>query len=183
MVYFDKSWKNILTSALNNDRCSPVCVPLCRRSRRGVTPTCGRLARRSKTLRRTSGMDSNSCCCWRSSQVTPLYDLESVKSTENEAQRSDFFNTCLWWFLSSGLVFSWRQRCTTYLSGPVCLGLQFLAAARSRRLKTLLEQPVIDLWFLTRSSRGSQCLVAGCSRQTAPISILDNHFNCWHPIM
>ncbi len=95
MVYFDKSWKNILTSALNNDRCSPVCVPLCRRSRRGVTPTCGRLARRSKTLRRTSGMDSNSCCCWRSSQVTPLYDLESVNSTENEAQRSDFFNTCL----------------------------------------------------------------------------------------
>lgn len=57
-----------------------VFVSSCRRSRRGVTPTCGKLVRRLKTLRRTSGMGSNSCCCWRSSQVTLQYDLISPES-------------------------------------------------------------------------------------------------------
>lgn len=41
-----------------------------RRSRRGVTLICVKQELRSRTLKRISGMASNSCCCSRSSQVT-----------------------------------------------------------------------------------------------------------------
>ncbi len=47
----------------------PVCSRL---SRPGATLTCGSRERRSKTSRRISEMDSNSCCSSRSSQVSEL---------------------------------------------------------------------------------------------------------------
>lgn len=72
-----------MAQAPNIHHLSPVSVLSCRRSRRGVTPIWGRLARRSKTSRRTSGMGSNSCCCSRSSQVTHLYTTSNRWSQQN----------------------------------------------------------------------------------------------------
>lgn len=41
----------------------------CRLSQPGVTPTCGKLAPKLRTLKKTSGMALSSCCFWKSSQV------------------------------------------------------------------------------------------------------------------
>lgn len=56
-----------------------VCV---RHSQPGVTLTCGRLALRSRILKRTSEMASSSCCCSRSSQVSVLTRPQVRNSNE-----------------------------------------------------------------------------------------------------
>lgn len=46
----------------------------------GATLTCVRQGHRSRTLRKTSGMDSNSCCCWRLSQASVSLDLLIIRA-------------------------------------------------------------------------------------------------------
>ena len=50
--------------------CSSLFASCCRPSLPGVTPTSGKLALRSRTSRKTSGMALSSCCFWKSSQVS-----------------------------------------------------------------------------------------------------------------